>query len=112
MTNEITLFCIVDGDSTAFPIDLAVSKTVGHLKDAIKKKKEPRFDDLAADELILYHVSVPSAPKRLIALNNLTVDEESRSQKNLRTQQPRSLKSLALLRQRKPFTSSFSVHRR
>ncbi|KAF9343282.1 hypothetical protein BGX26_005986 [Mortierella sp. AD094] len=59
MTNEITLFCIVDGDSTAFSIDIIPGKTIDHLKDAIKKKKAPEFDDIAADKLTLWYVSIP-----------------------------------------------------
>ncbi|KAF9090292.1 hypothetical protein BGX27_002295, partial [Mortierella sp. AM989] len=78
MTGGIKLFCILDGDSSPFPVAITPDATVGELKDAIKKKKEPEFDDIAADRLILFHVSISSAPKRQIALNNLTADEESK----------------------------------
>ncbi|KAG0195380.1 hypothetical protein BGX33_003474, partial [Mortierella sp. NVP41] len=40
------------------------TKTIGDLKDAIKAKKTPRFDDVAADELILWRVSIPLVPKK------------------------------------------------
>lgn len=36
-----------------FPIDIGKSMTVGHLKDAIKKKKEHTFGDVDADTLRL-----------------------------------------------------------
>ncbi|KAF9321514.1 hypothetical protein BG006_002609 [Podila minutissima] len=59
--NRLSLFCLVDGEaaSNAFPVDIMPSKTIGDLKDLIKTKKAPRFDDVAADELTLWHVSVP-----------------------------------------------------
>ncbi|KAG0039254.1 hypothetical protein BGZ89_007933, partial [Linnemannia elongata] len=56
--NLLTLFCLVDGDSVPFSVDIDASKTVDHLKDAIKTKKAPRFDDVAADELTLWRVSI------------------------------------------------------
>ncbi|KAF9895479.1 hypothetical protein BX616_009612, partial [Lobosporangium transversale] len=77
MTTEITLFCIVDGDSTAFSVDILPNKTVDHLKKKIKEEQSPLFDNLRAQDLILFHVLIPSAPKRQIALNNLTADDEA-----------------------------------
>ncbi|OAQ22282.1 hypothetical protein K457DRAFT_345649 [Linnemannia elongata AG-77] len=62
--NLLTLFCLVDGDSVPFSVDIDASKTVDHLKDAIKSKKTPRFDDVAADELTLWRVSIPLVPKK------------------------------------------------
>ncbi|KAF9199942.1 hypothetical protein BGZ49_009887 [Haplosporangium sp. Z 27] len=59
MINEITLFCILDGESTAFSIDIPIGKTVDHLKDAIKKKQSPVFDDIRASDLTLWSVVVP-----------------------------------------------------
>ncbi|KAF9345957.1 hypothetical protein BGX26_002558 [Mortierella sp. AD094] len=59
MTSEITLFCIVDGDSTAFSIDIASTKTVDHLKKEIKKDQSPVFDDLRASDLTLWSVNIP-----------------------------------------------------
>ncbi|KAF9306176.1 hypothetical protein BG003_001088 [Podila horticola] len=63
MTDKlVTLFCIEDGDSTPFSVDIDPLKTVDHLKVAIKDKKTPRFDDIAADELTLWRVSIPLGP--------------------------------------------------
>ncbi|KAF9415354.1 hypothetical protein BGZ94_000118 [Podila epigama] len=59
--NPLTLFCLVDGESTPFPVEIESTKTIGDLKDAIKDKKAPRFDDVAADELTLWRVSIPDA---------------------------------------------------
>jgi hypothetical protein len=52
--------CLVDGESTsrAFPVEIAAAMTVGQLKDRIKEKKTPKFDDIAADELTLWRVTV------------------------------------------------------
>ncbi|KAF9342633.1 hypothetical protein BGX26_007146 [Mortierella sp. AD094] len=56
---DLTLFCLVDGDSTPFSVDIDASKTVDHLKDAIKLKKPNDFNDIDADKLTLWHVSIP-----------------------------------------------------
>ncbi|KAI7817655.1 hypothetical protein BC939DRAFT_480963 [Gamsiella multidivaricata] len=61
--NDLTLFCIENGDSTPFSVDIDPSKT-----------KTPRFDDVAADELTLWRVSIPLAPlkeRKPIVLNNI-----------------------------------------
>ncbi|KAG9062573.1 hypothetical protein KI688_005488 [Linnemannia hyalina] len=58
---NLTLFCLVDGEATsnAFSVKVPSSGTVDDLKDVIKTKKAPRFDDVAADELTLWHVEHP-----------------------------------------------------
>ncbi|KAF9081546.1 hypothetical protein BGX27_004860 [Mortierella sp. AM989] len=81
MTSEkVELFCILDGDSTAFSVNIEASDTVGDLKDAIKKKQAPVLDDIRASDLALWHVAIPSAPKRQITLGSLT-DEEKATKK-------------------------------
>ncbi|KAH7055052.1 hypothetical protein BKA57DRAFT_452890 [Linnemannia elongata] len=59
--NHLTLFCLVDGEATsnAFSVKIPSSDTVDDLKDLIKTKKAPRFDDVAADELTLWHIDYP-----------------------------------------------------
>ena len=59
MASEIWLNCSVLGPDVGnvFPVDILPSKGVGHLKDAIKNKKAPKLDHLAADELGIYKVS-------------------------------------------------------
>ncbi|KAK3836304.1 MAG: hypothetical protein J3R72DRAFT_477166 [Linnemannia gamsii] len=59
--SRINLFCLVDGGTlfNAFPVEIESSKTIGDLKDLIKTKKAPRFEDIAADELTLWRVSIP-----------------------------------------------------
>jgi hypothetical protein len=55
------LFCLVDGQTTsnAFPVEIESTKTIGHLKELIKTKKDPEFDNIAADKLIIWKVSIP-----------------------------------------------------
>ncbi|KAF9079500.1 hypothetical protein BGX23_003894 [Mortierella sp. AD031] len=62
--NHLNFLCLVNGESTSFPVEIDPTKTIGDLKDAIKAKKTPRFDDVAADELILWRVSIPLVPKK------------------------------------------------
>ena len=59
--NSLTLFCLVDGEATsnAFSIKIPSSGTVDDLKDLIKTKKVPEFDNIAADKLALWRVSIP-----------------------------------------------------
>ncbi|KAF9407611.1 hypothetical protein BGZ94_002636 [Podila epigama] len=46
----------------AFSIDIDQTKTVDHLKDAIKAKQSPDFDDITAKALTLWRVSIPVVP--------------------------------------------------
>ncbi|KAF9084747.1 hypothetical protein BGX27_003718 [Mortierella sp. AM989] len=57
-SKKIKLFCILDGDSSAFEVKLDADDSIAALKEAIKEKKKPRLDDIAADELTLWHVSI------------------------------------------------------
>jgi hypothetical protein len=73
MTNKnLTVYCLVDGESTmnAFPVPISSAETVGDLKDKIKTEKAPEFDDIAADELNLWKVSIPDDDDVLIVLDN------------------------------------------
>ncbi|KAF9915797.1 hypothetical protein BGZ65_000561, partial [Modicella reniformis] len=58
MTNHhLNFLCLVNGESTSFPVEIEPTKT-------IEAKKTPRFDDFAADELTLWRVSIPLVPKK------------------------------------------------
>ncbi|KAF8922800.1 hypothetical protein BGZ58_003772, partial [Dissophora ornata] len=59
MDDGIKLFCVVEGDSIPFPVKISLEDTVGDLKDAIKTKITPRFDDIPALELVLGQVLIP-----------------------------------------------------
>ncbi|KAF9416742.1 hypothetical protein BGZ76_004608, partial [Entomortierella beljakovae] len=75
MTQKIKLFCILDGDSSAFPVKLEVEDTIGELKKAIKEENPNDLQDVDADMLIIWRVSIPSAPESVITLGNLIGDE-------------------------------------
>ncbi|KAF9367146.1 hypothetical protein CPB97_006237, partial [Podila verticillata] len=64
MTDNFNFFCVVDGESTLFSVEIEPSKTIGDLKDAIKAKKANDFSDVDADKLTLWKVSIPVAPKK------------------------------------------------
>ncbi|KAG0196176.1 hypothetical protein BGX33_001959, partial [Mortierella sp. NVP41] len=59
--NHLSLFCLVDGEATtnAFPVEIESTKTIGDLKDLIKAKQSPDFDDIVANSLTLWRVSIP-----------------------------------------------------
>ena len=42
-----------------FPVEINSTKTIGNLKDEIKEKKRPAFDDLPADAIVIWKVSAP-----------------------------------------------------
>jgi len=58
---DIALFCLQNGEgpSRTFSVEMDPTKTVDHLKNLIKTKKAPEFDDIAADKLTLWRVSIP-----------------------------------------------------
>jgi hypothetical protein len=53
-----TLICFKPGDKSIFPVDIEKTKTVGHLKDEIKKKKPQTFANVEADHLTLFKTKV------------------------------------------------------
>ncbi|KAF9323290.1 hypothetical protein BG006_001596, partial [Podila minutissima] len=60
--NHLTLFCIVDGESVshAFKLkNIPSSDDVDDLKDLIKTKQSPDFDDVVANKLTLWRVTIP-----------------------------------------------------
>ncbi|KAF9307624.1 hypothetical protein BG003_000453, partial [Podila horticola] len=62
--HHLTLFCLVDGESTPFPVEIEPTKTIGGLKKAIKDEKAIAFADVDADMLTLWRVSIPVVPKK------------------------------------------------
>jgi hypothetical protein len=54
---SLTLFCWILGVSDhPFPVDIEDSRTVGHLKEAIVKKKPAAFANVDPDQLTLWQV--------------------------------------------------------
>ena len=60
-TDSLSLFCYVRGDDGGepFKIDIDKSKTVSDLRKAVKEETKPKFDDIPANSLVLWKVSVP-----------------------------------------------------
>ncbi|KAG0265614.1 hypothetical protein BG011_004405 [Mortierella polycephala] len=61
MATTLKLFCIISGEfaSNAFPISISSTDTISNLKDLIKAKKAPEYDDISADRLKLWHITIP-----------------------------------------------------
>jgi hypothetical protein len=54
---SLTLFCWILGVSDhPFPVDIEDTRTVGHLKEAIVKKKPTAFANVDPDQLTLWKV--------------------------------------------------------
>ena len=70
---DYTIFCVVVDKNSTFVVDISPHKTVAHLKDAIKTKKSPDFDNLDANDLDLYLIdpaiegSLTEKVKKLLA---------------------------------------------
>ncbi|KAG0302864.1 hypothetical protein BGZ97_002144, partial [Linnemannia gamsii] len=47
------------GTSNAFPVEIESTKTIGSLKELFKAKKTNDFQDVDADRLTLWRVSIP-----------------------------------------------------
>ncbi|KAF9342240.1 hypothetical protein BGX26_007981, partial [Mortierella sp. AD094] len=68
MADTLELFCLVSS-----------ADSVDDLKNLIKPKKTPRFDDIAADEITLWSVSIPVVPAKKhdpVLLNSLDSKDE------------------------------------
>ncbi|KAG0272311.1 hypothetical protein BGZ95_011952, partial [Linnemannia exigua] len=88
MTNNLlTLFCLVDGDATtnAFPVEIESTKTVSDLKYLIRTEKSPGFNDVDADKLTLWRVSIPDVDDDEIPvlIDNLTGKKKMRATNKL-----------------------------
>ena len=57
---QFRLFCWILGGSNSFSVKIGKSETVDDLKAAIRKKKEPELDYLAADALSVWKVGKSS----------------------------------------------------
>ena len=69
---DIILYCVVDGQSTPFPVEISSAKTVGHLKHAIKDENANELRDVDAKQLTLWKVSIPATDdEEIILLDNV-----------------------------------------
>ncbi|RHZ81897.1 hypothetical protein Glove_117g498 [Diversispora epigaea] len=62
MSDNITLFCLVEGVSNleAFEVEIEKNKSVSFLKEKIKEKLHPEFENVATQKIVLWKVNVPS----------------------------------------------------
>lgn len=77
--NHLNFLCLVNGESTSFPVKIEPTKTIGDLKDTIKAKKTNNFSDVNADKLSLWCISIPLIPKKDhkdISLGDVSPKEE------------------------------------
>ncbi|KAF9536735.1 hypothetical protein EC957_009860 [Mortierella hygrophila] len=72
-TSTLTLFCLISGESTAsaFSVKVDRSATVDDLKDAIKSKQAPAFDDITANNLVLWRATISADEEGIITLDSL-----------------------------------------
>ena len=63
--DPITLFCLVCGDrlENAFEVDIDASRSISKLKDTIKEKNTPEFDNVTAKNLVLWRVNIATREK-------------------------------------------------
>ncbi|KAK3817757.1 MAG: hypothetical protein J3Q66DRAFT_190071 [Benniella sp.] len=71
----LDIFCVIEGETTSFSVEIESTKTVDRLKDAIKAKKSNYFDLMKIDaaQLTLWRVSLPDdddLPTLLKSLND------------------------------------------
>ncbi|KAF9344405.1 hypothetical protein BGX26_004416 [Mortierella sp. AD094] len=83
MTNNLlTLFCLVDGESTSFPVKIESTETIGGLKKAIKDENSIAFADVDAKMLSLWRVSIPVPEdddnELPILLNNIVTKDKKK----------------------------------
>ncbi|KAF9107236.1 hypothetical protein BGX29_006922 [Mortierella sp. GBA35] len=103
--NLLNLFCLVDGEATsqAFSVEVDSTKTVDHLKNLLKAEQSPDFDDVVANNLTLWSVSIPdddNDDEIPIVLDNVN----NKDKKRLRATRELSESFID-----KPPTSSFSA---
>src|SRR3954469_6654849 len=82
MATIITLYCLVHSDLVEHVFKIRIDKDldVADLKDEIKKKKAPEFDNFAADKLTLWKVDIPyndDAVKQLVLEENIVIKKMS-----------------------------------
>ncbi|KAF9919210.1 hypothetical protein BGZ65_012278, partial [Modicella reniformis] len=86
MADDLTIRCMVDGESTPFSVKAKSTKSVYDLKKAIKKEKPNDFGDVDADTLILWKVSLPNtATVDTLTLGSLPDGSTNLGELNART---------------------------
>ncbi|RUS28957.1 armadillo-type protein, partial [Jimgerdemannia flammicorona] len=75
MSDFITLYCLVRGDPAeyAFHVDIPRNSRVSHLKEAVKEKNQPHFDNVPAKNLTLWRTNVPGGSTQYRQASQLTI---------------------------------------
>ncbi|EKM75087.1 hypothetical protein AGABI1DRAFT_132540 [Agaricus bisporus var. burnettii JB137-S8] len=74
----LNLLCYVRGDplSNIFPVEIEHGRIVGNLKDTIKEKLYPASNDIVANSLVLWKVSIPCNPDIKDAVEDALVNNK------------------------------------
>ena len=54
--SEYTLWCLIEGDKTPFPVNVLSTTPIDGLKTAIKDKSSPSLEKFDAKDLIIWKV--------------------------------------------------------
>jgi len=73
----LDIFCVIEGETGSFPVEIESTKTVGHLKDAIKANRSNYFDLMKIDaaQVTLWRVSIPDDDKLPALLASFTEEQ-------------------------------------
>ncbi|KAF9424621.1 hypothetical protein BGZ76_003497 [Entomortierella beljakovae] len=74
----LRLYCVLDGTSDLFPVDIDPSKEISDLKEAIHEKKKNTFNSLRldADQLVIWPVYNVPTRRNPLNLNSLTLADQ------------------------------------
>ncbi|KAF9383999.1 hypothetical protein BGX21_001414 [Mortierella sp. AD011] len=72
---KLKFFCVVEKESTSFPVDILDSETVGDLKKAIKEAKKSKLDEFDADKLTLKIIPGSATKNELPNLADTSLEE-------------------------------------
>jgi hypothetical protein len=80
-----TIFCIIEGEDSAFSVKIASHEPVDVLKKAIKIEKFKTLADIEADTLKLYHVSILMHDPQDM---DMDIDYAAKAQEEMSRRQP------------------------
>ncbi|KAF9970837.1 hypothetical protein BGZ65_010832, partial [Modicella reniformis] len=87
MANDLTIWCMVDGESTPFSVKAKSTESVDDLKNIIKGKKENAFNDVDSKDLTLWK-NVKFDLGQLQANDKMELDEPMTRLNKVFTKQP------------------------
>ena len=75
---DYRIWCAIQNEWNAFPVDIKATSIVGDLKDAIKVETMPTFHSIDAYTLTLYRVDAPASTREQMdkALRSANLGEE------------------------------------